>query len=199
MLACGEGREGNGVEGRLLTPGLAWLRNASLRRPLLFGVTGRDAGARLDGRLEFGVATVGAVRDCGSRTSLRGAGVGVELFRATSVSPRAAGVDGRAKERKPEPFGRIRSASVALRWPAGFGRDPRTAGAVVASFCRDAGSEFRATDVLPPVVAEGRITFPRPRPDRFGIATSPAPRTAADGVTPTSLLRRIPLRVGTLT
>ena len=103
MLACGDGREGNGVDGRLLTPGFGWLRNASLRRPLPFGVTGRevgagrDAGARLDGRLAFGAVSVGAVRDCGWRTSLRGVGVGVvELFRATSVSPRAAGVDGRA-------------------------------------------------------------------------------------------------------
>jgi len=197
-------REGNGVDGRLLTPEFGWLRNASLRRPLPFGVTGRDvgagrdAGARLEGRLAFGVVTVGAVRDCGSRTSPRGAGVGVELFRATSVSPRAAGVDGRAKERNPEPFGRISSASVVLRGLAEFGRAPRTAGAVVASPDRDAGSEFRATGVPAPVVAEGRITFPRPRPERFGIATSPSPRTAADGVTSLPA-RRIPLRVGTLT
>jgi len=101
-MACGEGREGNGVDGRLLTPEFGWLRNASLRRPLPFGVigrdvgtAGRDVGAGLDGRFTFGVVSVGAVRDCGSPASPRGAGVGVELFRATCVSPRAAGVDDR--------------------------------------------------------------------------------------------------------
>ena len=79
--------------------------------------------------------------------------------------------------------------------PAAWGL-VRAGAAVVASPDRDAGSEFRATEALALSVAEGRITFPRPRPERFGIAASPLPEV--DAGTATSL-RRTPLRVGTLT
>ena len=64
----------------------------------------------------FGVVSVGAGRDCGSRTSLRGAGVGVELFRATSVSPRRRSGWPRTKART------IRTNQFALRRVARAGR-----------------------------------------------------------------------------